>query len=115
LVFEGYGPIGELRDRDLGGRPVVAQATFPDGSEGMGLDGLRRYLAHERQDEFLDNLCRKLLAYALSRSLLISDDSTIQNMRARLAADGYCFNSLIEQVVTSPQFLHRRGRDDPRE
>ena len=34
LVFEGYGPIGERRDRDLGGRPVDAKATFPDGSEG---------------------------------------------------------------------------------
>jgi hypothetical protein len=68
----------------------------------------------ERQDEFLDNLCRKLLAYALSRSLLISDDSTIQNMRTRLAADGFHFDSLIEAVVTSPQFLNKRGGDDPR-
>jgi hypothetical protein len=115
LVFEGYGPIGERRDRDLGGRPVAATATFPDGSEGTGLDGLRRYLAQERQDEFLDNLCRKLLAYALSRSLLISDDITIQNMRARLVADSYRFDGLIEQVVTSPQFLNQRGEDDPRE
>ena len=106
---------GERRDRDLGGRPVSAQATFPDGSAGTGLGGLRRYLAQERQDEFLDNLCRKLLAYALSRSLLLSDDRTIQNMRARLAADGYRFDSLIEQVVTSPQFLNKRGKDDLRE
>jgi hypothetical protein len=115
LVFEGYGPIGERRDRDLGGRPVDALATFPDGSQGAGLGGLRRYLAEERQDEFLDNLCRKLLAYALSRSLLLSDDPTIQNMRARLAADGYRLGGLIEQVVTSPQFLNKRGKDDPRE
>ena len=54
LVFEGYGPIGERRDRDLGGRPVDARATFPDGSEGAGLDGLRRYLSERRQDEFVD-------------------------------------------------------------
>src|SRR5262249_37450089 len=60
LVFEGYGPIGERRDHDLGSRPVVASATFPDGSEGTGLDGIRRYLAQQRQEEFLDNLCRKL-------------------------------------------------------
>ncbi len=39
LTFEGYGPIGERRDRDLGGHPVDARATFPDGSEGAGLDG----------------------------------------------------------------------------
>ncbi len=115
LVFEGYGPIGERRDLDLGGRPVVARATFPDGSEGEGLNGLRRYLARQRQEDYLENLCRKLLAYALGRSLLISDDATIQSMRQRLAADGYRFDSLVESIVTSPQFLYKRGKDDLRE
>ena len=115
LVFEGYGPIGERRDLDLGGRPVVAKATFPDGSEGVGLDGLRRYLARERQDDYLENLCRKLLAYALGRSLLISDDATIKTMRQRLADDGYRFDGLVESIVTSPQFVNQRGKDDARE
>ncbi len=93
----------------------MPQATFPDGSEGVGLDGLRRYLAEQRQDDFVDNLCRKLLAYALGRSLLLSDEPTLETMRSRLAADGYRFGSLVESIVTSPQFLNKRGRDDPRE
>ena len=41
LAFEGYGPVGEARARDLGGRPVDTRATFPGGGEGSGLDGLR--------------------------------------------------------------------------
>ncbi len=114
LAFEGYGPIGERRERDLGGRPVEARATFPDGSTGDGLDGLRRYLAERRQPEFIDNLSRKLLAYALGRSLIPSDDTTIAAMRERLSADGYRFGLLIESIVTSPQFLNKRGRDDTR-
>lgn len=109
LVFEGYGPIGERRDKDLGGRPVDAKATFPDGSEGTGLEGLRRYLSEQRQDEFLDNLCRKLFSYALGRSLLLSDKTTIEQFRARLAADEFRFGSLVESIVTSPQFLRKRG------
>jgi hypothetical protein len=44
LAFEGYGPIGETRDRDLAGRPVETGATFPDGSAGSGLDGLRAFM-----------------------------------------------------------------------
>lgn len=115
LVFEGFGPIGERRERDLGGRPVEAKATFPDGSEGAGLEGLRHYLSERRQDEFVENLTRKLLVYALGRGLLISDEPTLSTMRAKLAADGYRFSSLIESIVTSPQFLNQRGRDDPRE
>jgi len=33
-VFEGYGPVGERRDKDLGGRPVDTRASFPDGTDG---------------------------------------------------------------------------------
>ena len=112
LVFEGYGPIGEQRARDLGGRLVDTHATFPGNREGAGIEGLRRYLNEHRQEEFLDNLCRKMLSYALGRTLLLSDDVAVDNMRAKLAANGYRFGSLVETIVTSPQFLTRRVPDD---
>jgi hypothetical protein len=112
LVFEGFGPIGERRERDLGGHPVETRATFPGGSEGAGLEGLRHYLNESRREEFIDNLCRKMLAYALGRTLLLSDDVTIDNMRARLAANGHRFSNLVETIVTSPQFLTRRVPDN---
>jgi hypothetical protein len=108
LAYEGYGPVGEFRTKDLGGRPVETRATFPGGGEGTGLDGLRAYVVERRGEEFIDNLCRKLLAYALGRSLLPSDDETIEFMHARLAADGDRFGSLVESIVTSPQFRNRR-------
>src|SRR5438067_13860094 len=41
LVFEGFGPVGERRAKDLGGRPVQTRATFPDGRDRDGLEGLR--------------------------------------------------------------------------
>jgi hypothetical protein len=115
LAFEGYGPIGERRGLDLGGRPVIARATFPDGREGSGTDGLRRYLSERRQDDFVDNLCRKLLAYALGRTLQLSDESTIKEMHSGLAADGHRFGRMVDVIVTSPQFLNKRGKDDARE
>jgi hypothetical protein len=115
LVFEGFGPIGEQRAKDLGGRAVETGATFPDGKHRSGLEGLRAYLKEKRQENFVDNLCRKMFAYALGRSLMLSDKKALEAMRARLAADGYAFGSLVEAIVTSRQFLHKRGRDDPRE
>ncbi|HKI21628.1 MAG TPA: DUF1588 domain-containing protein, partial [Isosphaeraceae bacterium] len=108
LAYEGYGPVGEFRTKDLGGRPVDTRATFPGGGEGTGLDGLRAYVVERRGEEFIDNLCRKLLAYALGRSLRPSDDQAIESMRTRLAADGDRFGSLVESIVTSPQFRNRR-------
>ena len=108
LAYESYGPVGEFRRVDLGGRKVDARANFPGGGEGDGIDGLRSYLDERRSGEFVENLCRKLLAYALGRSLLPSDDETIAGMRTRLATDGDRFGSLVESIVTSPQFLNRR-------
>eukprot|EP01035_Chromulina_nebulosa_P014998 gene14998-19855_t len=43
LVFEGFGPTGERREKDFGGRPVDTRAPFPGGQERTGLAGLREF------------------------------------------------------------------------
>ncbi|HEX4607755.1 MAG TPA: DUF1592 domain-containing protein, partial [Urbifossiella sp.] len=109
LAFEGFGPVGEKRSKDLAGNPVDTRVSFPGGADGDGVPGLRDYLRARRQDAFLDTLCRKLLAYGLGRSLLLTDEPTVAAMRARLALDGNRFGGLVETIVTSPQFLNRRA------
>jgi hypothetical protein len=113
LAFEGYGPVGEKRTHDLAGRPVDTQAVFPGGSQGTGFEGLRTYIREHREKQFLANLSRKLLAYALGRSLQLSDEPTIETMQARVAASGYRFASLIDIIVASPQFRTKRAADAP--
>jgi hypothetical protein len=108
LAFEGYGPIGETRDRDLAGRPVETSATFPNGSSGAGLDGLRAFMRARGQAEFVDNLCREILVYALGRSLVRSDEPLLAEMRKNLTSGGYKFGSLVQDIVTSRQFLMKR-------
>jgi hypothetical protein len=100
--------VGEARTKDLAGRAVDIHAVFPGGSSGMGLEGVRTYIREHRQADFIDNVSRKLLAYALNRSLQLSDEATVGKMEARLRADEYRFNSLVETIVTSPQFLNKR-------
>jgi len=114
LVFEDFGPIGERRTKDLGGRPTQTRATFPDGQERQGLEGLRAYLREKRQGEFVDNMCKKLLTYALGRSLMVSDQKTLDALRARLVADDYKFGGLVEEIVKSSQFLNRRAAGETR-
>jgi hypothetical protein len=109
LAFEGYGPIGETRDRDLAGHPVETGATFPDGTSGSGLVGLRAFMRARGQTEFVDNLCRELLVYALGRSLLRSDEPLVARMRKDLTAGDYKFSHLVRAVVTSRQFLTTRA------
>ena len=113
VAFEGFGPVGERRLKDLGGRPVEDAATFPNGGDGVGVPGLKAYLREKRRAEFVDNLCRKLLAYGLGRGLLLSDEGTVAAMKEKLAAEGHRFGALVEAVVTSPQFLNKRTEGGP--
>jgi hypothetical protein len=109
LAFESYGPVGERRTKDLAGRMVDARASFPGGSQGDGLDGLQSYIRARREKDFLNNLCEKILVYALGRSLMISDEPLLEAMQAKLAASGYKLSALVETIITSPQFLNRRS------
>jgi hypothetical protein len=113
LAFEGYGPIGEARTKDLAGHPVETRADFPGGVQGNGLEGLQAYIREHRQNDFLDNISRKLLAFALNRSLMLSDEPTVEQMRSALTANGYRFTPLIDIIVTSPQFVNKRRADAP--
>lgn len=127
LVFEGYGPIGERRHTDLAGRPVDTRATFPTVGRASGRPGernqepetssqdseialkrLQTYLRTDRQNEFVENFSRKLLSYALGRTLLPSDDPLVAQMQKNLAANEHRFTTLLETIVTSPQFLTKR-------
>ena len=109
LVFEGYGPIGEQRSKDFGGKTVDVRAPFPGGIERSGVAGLQEFVRQQRQKDFLDTFGRKLLSYALGRSLQPSDDSTLRDMQGRLAASNFRFGTLVETIVTSKQFLNRRA------
>ena len=109
LAFEGFGPIGERRATDLGGKPIINRGEFPDGAERIGTAGLRDYLHERREADFVDNLCRKLLSYGLGRSLLPADELLVENMKHKLSSDEWRFGNMIEAVVTSRQFLNKRG------
>jgi hypothetical protein len=113
LAFEGYGPVGETRTKDLAGRPVDAQAVFPGGIQGAGFEGVLAFIREHRQKDFTDNFSRKLLAFALGRSLMLSDEPTVERMQTKLIANSYRFTPLVEIIVTSPQFLNKRRTDVP--
>jgi hypothetical protein len=112
LAFESYGPIGEHRIQDLGQHPIDDSAVFPNGSLGKGIDGLRQYIRTNRQADFCDNLCRKLLAFGLGRTLRLSDELLIETMQSSLVEEEFRFGSMIKAIVHSPQFLEKRGTVD---
>ena len=79
-----------------------------------GLDGLRNYLGTTRRDTFVRQFCRKLLGYALGRSVQLSDEPLLDEMLHPLDKSDYRFSVALETIVLSDQFRKIRGRDDPR-
>ncbi len=109
LTFEGYGPVGEQRTKDLAGRAVDTHADFPGGRQGNGLDDLLTYIRAYREKDFINNLCRKMLVYSLGRSLQFSDEPLLDDARKAFDASGNRLSVLIESIVVSSQFRNQRN------
>ncbi len=82
-------------------RYVAADAStvLPDSTRITGLDDLKAYLLKHKKDEFAENIVRRLLAYALGRSLEFSDDQTVQALTKQFKANEYKLASLVEAIV----------------
>jgi hypothetical protein len=111
FALEAYDAIGRARVKDLGDRLIQTQATLPDGTMVDGAGELREYLLTAKREVVLGQFCRKLLGYALGRSVVLSDRPLLKEMRRRLERDNYRFRSAVETIVRSKQFREIRGKD----
>ena len=106
FALEQYDVLGRLRPT-----PMNTKTRLPTGTELEGIDGLRNYLVTERQDDFLDQFCRKLLGYALGREVQLSDTLLLEHLKAKLKKNDYRFSVAVEAIVHSKQFTSLRGKD----
>ncbi len=113
FALEAFDAIGRRRINDLAGRPIDTKVRLKDGTEFADISGLRDYVLSHRRDEFVKHFCRKLLGYSLGRSVQLSDEPLLAEIRAKLAANQYHIEAAIIAVVESPQFRLRRGLESP--
>ncbi|MGC1272441.1 MAG: DUF1592 domain-containing protein [Planctomycetaceae bacterium] len=111
FALEKFDSIGRFREQDSAGRPIDTRTTLRDGSKMEGIDGVRSHLLHDRRDAVVKQFCRKLLGYALGRSVRLSDQPLIEEMQERLKEQDYRFSVAVETIVRSRQFREIRGRD----
>ncbi|HEX7899764.1 MAG TPA: DUF1592 domain-containing protein [Planctomycetota bacterium] len=104
FALEAYDAIGRRRDK-----AVDTQVTLRDGTSFDGLDGLRGYLLSRKKD-LRRTFTRKLLGYALGRSVTLSD----QTLLDALDKDGVTLADVVATIVQSPQFLRHRALDATR-
>jgi hypothetical protein len=111
FALETYDAIGRFRTQDAAGHPIDAATKLMDGTPIDGPDGLRSYLLNDRRDTFERQFCRKLLGYGLGRAVQLSDEPLLDEIQAKLAANGHRVHVAIEAIVSSPQFRDIRGAD----
>ncbi len=111
FALEGYDAIGRVRTKDLADRPIDARSQVFDGTAVNGASGLREYLLTKKRDVVVQQFCRKLLGYALGRSVILSDKPLLAEMQNALRANDYRISVAVDAIVRSRQFREIRGAD----
>jgi hypothetical protein len=107
--LEAYDAIGRFRAKDAADLPIDAHAKLADGTEFDGLDGLRTFLTTRRRGDVERQFCKKLLGYALGRSVMLTDEPLLDEIQSRLDAEGGRVSTVVDAIVRSRQFRETRG------
>lgn len=111
FALENFDAIGRFREQDAAGLAIDSRTKLFDGTELNGLGGLQDYLLRQRREDFVRQFNRKLLGYALGRSVQFSDGPLLDRMAAALAAREYRVSAVLEAIVLSRQFREIRGAE----
>ena len=103
--LENYDPIGRWRTK-YSKAPIDSTGELRDGKKIEGQAGLKKYLL-KNKDQFLKNMSRKLLGYALGRKVYYYDYFLINKMVASSKKNDYRFSAMVWNIVNSFQFQHK--------
>ena len=107
--LEGFDAVGRTRLAYSDGLAVDVTGEFADKSTVVGADGLLKYL-QGREKQVMKTLSKKMLGYALGRTVLASDRPLIDELTA--AGGNATFSDLAIKIVSSRQFRNHQGQDD---
>lgn len=103
IAFENYDAFGVYRTQ-IQNKPVDATSQLFNHHTLAGIDGLKRYLLTDRQDQFARAMVHKLTAYALGRPLSFGDRVDIDGLTAQLRRRDDGLGDLIQLIVSSNLF-----------
>jgi Protein of unknown function (DUF1592)/Protein of unknown function (DUF1588)/Protein of unknown function (DUF1595)/Protein of unknown function (DUF1585) len=104
--LEGFDAVGRSRTKYADGQALDDTGELADKKIITGASGLLEYL-EGKDKQVMTTLSRKLLGYALGRTILASDRPLLAEMAA--AGHDATFSDLATRIVTSRQFRHRAG------
>lgn len=105
--LENFDAIGRFRNK-VNGKPID-NTGIVQGFEFSGIAELKAWLIAERKDAFIENMTRRMLAFALGRELETFDQAALLKIQDALAKNDYGALTLIEEIVLSHPFLHQNN------
>ena len=103
IAFENFDALGRWRD-EINGKPVDATSRLFNDEPLNGIDGLKRFLLKNRQDQFVQAMVHKMAVYAMGRPLTFADRAGVEEITARVRQQGDGLATLITQIATSELF-----------
>jgi hypothetical protein len=107
--LERFDATGRWRDKYADGKPIEDRGALADKTEISGVDGLLNYLSAQ-DEQVRRTLARKLLGYALGRTIQPSDTPLIDRIAA--AGSDATFSQFAIEVALSRQFRNRAANSD---
>jgi hypothetical protein len=108
--LENFDLLGRWRT-EQDGKPIDSVGVLPTGEKFDGPVELKKLLLDKRRPEFLRNLCRKMLGYALGREIKRVDLCVVQDCMQALEQGGYRPRPWLEEIVLSYPFSHRNYKN----
>jgi hypothetical protein len=108
--LEHYDSTGRWRDKYAEGQNIDDFGDLSDNSRISGIDGLLAYLQNQQAAQVQRTLARKLVGYALGRTIQLSDEPLIENLVHEGSGAG--IDNLVSEIVASQQFRNRAAGDE---
>jgi hypothetical protein len=105
LGLENYDQLGRYRTKYTSGNPVEAYGTIRDVPFQNGMQ-LIDFIV--QQNDFKRCITKKLMGYAIGRSMTTSDQCAIQSIGDNFGAKERTFSDLISAIVLSEQFNYNQ-------
>lgn len=106
FAMENYDAIGRWRGLD-GGFPIDPSGELIGGLKFADAGQLKQVLKSSATKKFARCVVENMLTYGLGRGLDAHDYCTVEEIRGKLARDGYRAHNILFGIVESRAFLNR--------
>ena len=103
IAFENYDALGRWRD-EVNEKAIDASSMLPGDVDLDGINGLKKHLVEDRQEQFIRATIEKMAAFGLGRQLNFGDRAEITSIAQEVQKSGGGLRTLVICLAKSDLF-----------